>query len=384
MDRLDMITGYDFLKKLKEQSDKSVVHYDQLFDLLERKARAKGIPLVGQFELTPLCNFDCKMCYSHLSKDQMQHKPLLSVRQWKQIADGAFKAGLMRVILTGGECLTYPGFKELYLYLRSLGCEVKVLTNGSLLDDDWIRFFSEHPPMAIKISLYGCDEETYERVTRHRMFSVVSTNIRKLINAKIPVSLAITPSRYMGKDILDIIRTAHTFGVPYSITPFLIEPKEETRRNGHDHELSLNDYIEACKLKNKLDGKEILSINVDLLPPPGGPHHKCNFSGLACGGGRSYFDVDWDGSMYICNSIRSVVGYPLREGFQSSWNKLHNIALSWNRVPECIDCPYESLCTICEIRKFKFGISGQEAPLVQCKQTQDLVQHGLCVINEHI
>ena len=60
----------------------------------------------------------------------MQGDSLLTAEQWKQIIDEAYAAGLMRVILTGGECLTYPWFREIYLYLHSLGCEIRVLTNG--------------------------------------------------------------------------------------------------------------------------------------------------------------------------------------------------------------------------------------------------------------
>ena len=115
--------------------------------------------------------------------------PLLTVDQWKQLMHEAWEAGMVRVNLTGGECLSYPGFKELYLYLHSLGCEIRVLTNGVLLDDGWIAFFKAHPPIHIQISLYGGDEDTYERVTGHRKFSVVSANIRRLIEADLPVTL---------------------------------------------------------------------------------------------------------------------------------------------------------------------------------------------------
>ena len=44
----------------------------------ENKAREKGIPLSGLFELTPFCNLDCKMCYVHLNKDQMNGRKLLT------------------------------------------------------------------------------------------------------------------------------------------------------------------------------------------------------------------------------------------------------------------------------------------------------------------
>ena len=108
------MTGHEFLIQLKKQGNKSAEYFETLYDELDRKAREKGIPLNGQFELTPLCNFDCKMCYTHLSKDQMRSRTLLSLEQWRQIADEAYEAGMIRVNLTGGECLAYPGFKDCY------------------------------------------------------------------------------------------------------------------------------------------------------------------------------------------------------------------------------------------------------------------------------
>ena len=36
-------------------------------EYLYRKASAAGVPLSGTFELTPVCNMDCKMCYVRLS-----------------------------------------------------------------------------------------------------------------------------------------------------------------------------------------------------------------------------------------------------------------------------------------------------------------------------
>ncbi|MCR5565538.1 MAG: radical SAM protein [Clostridiales bacterium] len=384
MHNSDTVTGHEFLSKLKSRSDKKTVSFDKLYNQLDKKARARGIPMNGQFELTPLCNFDCRMCYSHLTKDQMLGDPLLSVEQWKQIIDEAYAVGLMRVTLTGGECLTYPGFKELYLYIHSLGCETRVLTNGSLLDDGWISFFREHLPSLIQVSLYGSDDDSYERVTGHRCFSVVSANIRKALDAKLPVSLAITPSRYMGKGILDTIRTAHSFGTSYYIPTFLVDPKEETGRSGQDHELDFDTYAEAYKLKNTLEGKENLSIDAELLPPPGGPHHKCELTGMKCGGGMSCFDIDWNGAMYICNYSRSVVCHPLTEGFLPSWNKLHQIAAGWSRIPECVDCPYEPFCTECEIRKAKFGKNGQQTPGLLCDFTRCLVQNGVYAVQDHI
>ena len=373
----ETLTGHEYLVRLKEQGKKSYQSFDTLYDFMDRKARKRGIPLNGQFELTPLCNFDCKMCYVHLTKEQMCGKPLLTVDQWKRITFEAYQAGMLRLNFTGGECLLYPGFEELYLYAHSLGIETRVLTNAALLDDRWISFFKAHPPMMIQITLYGGDEDTYERVTGHRKFSVVSSNIRKVIEAELPVVLATTPSKYMGDGMLDTFRVAHEFGVPFGTTIFLSDPKESTGRAGMDLEMTPDEYVELLRYRNKLLGTELDPIDPALLPPPGGPHHECTVCGLNCGGGLSGFDIEWDGTMLICNEIRTVSGKPLEEGFSTCWERLHHFAANWPRIPACIDCPYENVCTNCEIKKASIAGEPGKQPMALCEKIRYLVQHGV-------
>ena len=166
--------GFEFLEELRKRNKKKVQTHKSLSDYLDEKARERGVPLCGQFELTPLCNFDCKMCYVHLDADQLAGWKVLPVETWKSIMYQAFELGMLSATLTGGECLAYPGFDELFLYLHSLGCEVSVLTNGFLLDDRRIDFFKQHMPAEIKVTLYGSNEDVYERVTGKRAFGTVT------------------------------------------------------------------------------------------------------------------------------------------------------------------------------------------------------------------
>ena len=39
---------------------------------LHQKGRKLGLPISGTFELTARCNFDCPMCYVHLTPEQLK------------------------------------------------------------------------------------------------------------------------------------------------------------------------------------------------------------------------------------------------------------------------------------------------------------------------
>lgn len=373
--------GFEYLKTLREKDIGEKRGFYELHKYLDRKAREKGIPIYGQFELTPLCNFDCKMCYAHLTKEQLKNDSILTVAQWKEIMRQAWEMGMIKATLTGGECLSYPGFKELYLYLHSLGCEVTVLTNGYLLDEKWIEFFKEHQPACIRITLYGESDETYERVTGHRAFSRVYKNIERINETGLPLALSITPNRYLGESVFDTVRLAKRISRSLNINTSIFEPREETGRAGQKDDLGTDHYVRIYKLLDELEGREPVEIAEDQLPPIGGPHHECSECGVYCGAGRSSFVIDWRGTLTACNRLRKVESYPLKDGFKSAWSSVNQMAANWPRVPECKDCPYAPVCTLCVASMLECAEPGK-MPQKMCEHVRYLVKNGVWRIPE--
>ena len=86
---------------------------------LVHKAKASRIPINGNLELLPLCNMNCDMCYVRLSRTEMEAQGRLhTLDEWLDIAEKMRKAGTLFLLLTGGEPLLYPDFKQLYLKLK--------------------------------------------------------------------------------------------------------------------------------------------------------------------------------------------------------------------------------------------------------------------------
>lgn len=95
------------LQELLTELDKDGVQggrrYQAVKEYIGYKAREKEIPVSGGFELTPLCNLDCKMCYVHLTPAQLpKEHTLLTVEQWKDIIRQAVDAGMLYADVTGG------------------------------------------------------------------------------------------------------------------------------------------------------------------------------------------------------------------------------------------------------------------------------------------
>lgn len=370
------VNGLEYLAQLKQLYGVQTPNFLDISSYLEAKAQKRGIPFSGLFELTPLCNLSCKMCYVHLMPEQLNGRSVLSVSAWKDLMHQAWEAGMFRATLTGGECLAYPGFDELYLFLHSLGCEVKILTNGILLDDKRIQFFKEHRIASIQITLYGWNDNVYERVTGKRSFGIVSENIRKAVEAGLPVKVSTTPSVFLGEDLLETLRVGKTLCKDMDFNFGIITPREETGRSEQRDDPDLDLYIRAFRLLNELNGHENQKISPDLLPAPGGPLHVCSECGLNCAAGRSMFAIDWKGILRGCVRLDMVRGYPLEEGFRTAWTRVNQWAAGFPRVPECEGCAYKDVCDNCVGDMLLYAEPGKQ-PIDLCERTKLLVQNGV-------
>lgn len=120
---------------------------DPLYNHMLENAFMKGIPISGTFELTPRCNFNCKMCYVHLKENEIAaHGKELNSNEWLHIADEAKKAGTLWLCITGGEPLLHPEFPEIWAGLSKMGFFLTLQTNASLIKGDVLKLLKQYPP----------------------------------------------------------------------------------------------------------------------------------------------------------------------------------------------------------------------------------------------
>ena len=73
-------------------------------DRLYKQATKDRVPLTGAFELSPLCNFNCKMCYVRRNADEAEREGgVRPLEFWLDAARQAKEAGTIFPLLTGGE-----------------------------------------------------------------------------------------------------------------------------------------------------------------------------------------------------------------------------------------------------------------------------------------
>ena len=366
---------YSFLKELAESRSEQKPKFSNYTSYLARKAREKGVPVLGQFELTPLCNFRCGMCYVQLTETQLD-QPVLTAEQWNSLISKACKAGMINATLTGGECLAYPGFKAVYEHLQNLGCEVEVFTNGALLDDRWIEYFQSHPPAGIQITLYGDSEDAYERVTGQRAFEKVLNHARSVREAKLPLTVSVTPCRPLGEDVFGTVRLARELTADVRINPQLSIPRQETGRADSCIDPDEDYYIRIMKYQHELEGITPKAISAESLPEEGGPERERILCGVKCGAGRSGFNITWQGVMIPCNELDMIRAYPFKTGFDQAWRQINQAVEQWPRSSACEGCAYETVCIRCIGQVLRYAEPGKW-PRSLCERTKRFVQQGV-------
>ena len=165
------------------------------------------------------------MCYVHLSEEEQRRRGKeLSADEWLAAAEKARDAGMVFLLLTGGEPLVRQDFRYLLAELKKMGLMVSINSNGSLINDDWIEFFKSEPPIRFNITLYGAGNEAYERLCGRPVFDKVVNNIRALKEIGIGVKLNVSLTRYNAEDMAKIYEIAEELGTPIQLATYMFPP----------------------------------------------------------------------------------------------------------------------------------------------------------------
>ena len=134
-------------------------------DRLLYQAGQSRTPISGTFELSPMCNFACRICYVRRTPQQVAALGgLQPASQWLSWAKEAREAGMLWLLLTGGEPFLYPDFLSLYEELAGMGFFISINSNAALIDERAVRVLKRAVPKRINITLYGASEESYAKL----------------------------------------------------------------------------------------------------------------------------------------------------------------------------------------------------------------------------
>lgn len=315
------------------------------------RAATSGRPLNGSLELLPLCNMNCNMCYIRLSPEEMQKRGKLhTVDEWICLAREMERAGVLFLLLTGGEPLLFQDFRRLYQELHQMGMILTINTNGTLLDEDWADFFGKYRPRRINITLYGKDDTAYKTLCHYPGgFEKALGAIRLLKEREVDVKINGSVTKNNRKDMEAIYRIGQKLDVPVHMDTYMLpgiyergKPFEEQARMDPEEAAAAELEVMRTEWDRESFFAYVREMNRQLKE-----EKKIYPDRISCMSGNCSFTVNWQGEMRPCVTLEEP-GVPVFEiGFETAWQVIRTRSKEFQMNPKCRECRLRPVCKTC-------------------------------------
>lgn len=351
---------------------------------LFNKASQFGIPLSGTFELSPVCNFSCRMCYVRKTCAEVKtsSRPIMTLEQWLEVAHQAKEQGTLFLLLTGGEPLLWPDFWTLYEQLIQMGFLVSINTNGSMIDDEAIRRFQKLPPVRINITLYGASDKTYEALCgTKKVFSKVDYAITELSKAHIPIKLngSLTPQNISDLELC--MEYAKSKGLVYETVTYMFPPlRRDATMVGKNERFTAKEAakysLQSYRLQYGEDNyhQRLLAIANGAIDPPGLDENCIDpvDGKIRCRAGKASYWITWDGFMTPCGMMPEPKIDMIGRTFLNSWKELINISDNLRLSSVCESCTNRQICHSCAAMAMAETGTTSGIPKYLCEMVQEM------------
>ena len=355
----------------------------QITKRLMYKAMQERIPVSAGFELTPRCNFSCKMCY--VRQDAGQPAPLRPASFWERIAREGMAMGLFAVVLTGGETLLYPEFWELYTALMQMGMQVTINTNGSTITPALCRQLHTLPPARVSITLYGASNASYARFCGDPQgFDKVQRGVALLSEYGIPFMLSCSLGPDNAADLEQMVAFARRYGQKLRLTAYLLPP---VRRLGAAGDFSGRftpeeagyytvraEYLQSRPevfLKLAESRQQFCTLTDAVLTDM-----QAGAAGtVRCQAGRCNAWIDWRGDLGGCAFLKEPKYSLDTYTFQEAWERLAAWTKALRTAPACANCPNQEGCPSCIAALFGETKAFDQRPAYLCAMQRSCAKH---------
>lgn len=304
--------------------------YTDPYARIVKKTLARFIPFTVHWELTYHCNLQCPHCYVVPQNSGEE----LSSGEITLILDHLKERGTLYVIFSGGEILTRGDFFEVARYARKKGFALRLMTNGTLINETAAEQIKDLHPLSVEISLYGSKPEIHDRITACPGSFERSVNALRLLNER--GIRTIVKSLTMKGNVAEFGKMkefAEEIGSQFLYDAVII-PK-------------MDGSMDPCR--NRLDREELYSL---LYPEVQAPKENGEFpwNDLSCSAGLNALSISPYGDVYPCMGFKESAGNVTEQSLteiQRSpiFSKIRSITLS--DLTECKGCKLIPHCTRC-------------------------------------
>ncbi len=331
----------------------------QIKKMLMQKAAINRVPISGTFEITPLCNMNCRMCYIRMTEKEMNERgTMLSAEDWIELGKECVKRGMLLLLITGGEPFARKDFRYIYEELTKLGLSISLNSNATLIDENIISWLKENPPSRVNVTLYGGNNETYEKLCGLKDgYDRAVRGIKLLRDAGIMVCINASFTKYNVSDMQEITDFANAHGLKVRSTSYMFPPVRNAKEGVTDDEVRFTPK-EAAKARAacaKLTMSEAEYTHYLKLAHAGICEAEDNDdecvriedAKMRCTAGKCSFWVTWDGRMTPCGMMNEPVITCRAESFNEGWQRIVSETDKIYTPVECENCKMKSACVVC-------------------------------------
>lgn len=271
-------------------------------------------------EITNKCNLRCKHCYN---ESDTHCDTIMSTQNYKMVIDRLLEIGVKRIQIIGGEPFVEKNrLKELLDYTVGKFSQIEIFTNGTLITDEWYRYFFENN-IHIALSVYSYDKSEHDKVTGQL------GSWDKTYN-----TIALLKSNGIPYRVCNVLMNGVNLGEK-STDLFELNPnKDVVRMSGRanfdllSNELTRKRLITKKTFETQLNRKLCSTL----------------LSGHNCFKSKIYISSDLN--IYPCVMERRLTHCNISDG--SSINLQNEIRfLNKDRIEGCCDCEYRYACHDC-------------------------------------
>ena len=343
--------------------------------MLIGEARKHRQAITVNLELLPMCNLDCKMCYIHTDASIVNSKGgLKTVAEWVDFAKELKEAGVLFLLLTGGEVFLYPEFRRLYSELSAMGFIITINTNATMIDEEVVAWLCQYPPKCVSISLYGASDESYEAICgRKGMFTRVDRAAKLLLanHIRFEFKTMLTPLNVHDADAC--YAYAKQFGVYYEQASYAFPASRKMIREEQIRFTAEDAARETIEINKRMSSPESFQDRfVEHLQKY--ENTRCNgvsdLHGFTCGATNSSCWITWQGHMTPCAMLEEPYTLPFEQGFSAAWEELKEKCDRILMSPKCSHCDKRAVCTVCSAACYAETGSFEKHSPYHCRMTE--------------
>ena len=303
-------------------------------------------PMSMQWEVTPVCNYNCIHCYNYWRKNESERKQFLDR---ELVIAQIVECMPAQITFTGGEPLLM--FDEIKPYIEKLqkhAISVSINTNAAYIDDNIAQYLGENV-VRLLVSLPCSIPEINDKITNCKSsFEATTNGVKTALKNGVQVGMHMVVSKINREYVIETAKfVKEELGLKRFMATKASRPENATREYDQ-FEMDLYDlrrlFDDLTYIKNEL-GMEIDSLTA---------YPECSYetsdmyyalgARRRCSAGKTVASIGYDGDVKACARASQSYGNLSKDTIVDCWDRMDE----WRKdlfLPEnCRECDRRIMC----------------------------------------